>query len=80
MHRSSGKSSRLFDWLIICSASVWGQANFTRANRNRSYRRKSGSLEDRGADVSHHLGNICLANQAVILQQMARRSSSTGDE
>src|SRR6476660_5487767 len=58
-------------WLIVCSAPVWGQANFYEGNTVTVLMgAKSGSLEIAAQIVSHHLGKYLPGKPAVILQHM----------
>jgi len=58
-------------WLIVCSAPVWGQANFFEGKTvTVLIGAKSGSLEIAAQIVSHHLGKYLPGKPAVILQHM----------
>lgn len=58
-------------WLIVCSAPVWGQANFYEGKTvTVLIGAKSGSLEIAAQIVSHHLGKYLPGKPAVILQHM----------
>ena len=65
------KSSRCLTWLIVCSAPVWGQANFYEGKTvTVLIGAKSGSLEIAAQIVSHHLGKYLPGKPAVIMQHM----------
>ena len=71
MHRRAVKVLVCLTWLIICSASVWGQANFYEGKTvTVLIGAKSGSLEIAAQIVSHHLGKYLPGKPAVILQHM----------
>ena len=58
-------------WLIVCSAPVWGQANFYEGKTvTVLIGAKSGSLEIAAQIVSHHLGKYLPGKPAVIMQHM----------
>ena len=61
----------LFAWLIICSGTVWAQANFFEGKTvTILIGAKSGSLEIAGQIVAHHLGKYLPGKPALILQHM----------
>lgn len=71
MHRRAVKVLVCLTWLIICSAPVWGQANFYEGKTvTVLIGAKSGSLEIAAQIVSHHLGKYLPGKPAVILQHM----------
>ena len=71
MHRRAVKVLVCLTWLIVCSAPVWGQANFYEGKTvTVLIGAKSGSLEIAAQIVSHHLGKYLPGKPAVILQHM----------
>ena len=71
MHRRAVKVLVCLTWLIVCSASVWGQANFYEGKTvTVLIGAKSGSLEIAAQIVSHHLGKYLPGKPAVIMQHM----------
>ena len=71
MNRRAAKVLVCLTWLIVCSAPVWGQANFYEGKTvTVLIGAKSGSLEIAAQIVSHHLGKYLPGKPAVILQHM----------
>jgi tripartite-type tricarboxylate transporter receptor subunit TctC len=71
MHRRAVKALVCLTWLIVCSAPVWGQANFYEGKTvTVLIGAKSGSLEIAAQIVSHHLGKYLPGKPAVIMQHM----------
>lgn len=71
MHRRAVNVLVCLTWLIVCSAPVWGQANFYEGKTvTVLIGAKSGSLEIAAQIVSHHLGKYLPGKPAVILQHM----------
>jgi tripartite-type tricarboxylate transporter receptor subunit TctC len=71
MHRQAVKVLVCLTWLIVCSAPVWGQANFYEGKTvTVLIGAKSGSLEIAAQIVSHHLGKYLPGKPAVIMQHM----------
>jgi len=71
MQRRAVKVLVCLTWLIVCSAPVWGQANFYEGKTvTVLIGAKSGSLEIAAQIVSHHLGKYLPGKPAVILQHM----------
>ena len=71
MHRRAVKVLVCLTWLIVCSAPVWGQANFYEGKTvTVLIGAKSGSLEIAAQIVSHHLGKYLPGKPAVIMQHM----------
>ena len=71
MQRRAVKVLVCLTWLIVCSAPVWGQANFYEGKTvTVLIGAKSGSLEIAAQIVSHHLGKYLPGKPAVIMQHM----------
>ena len=71
MHHRAVKILVCLTWLIVCSAPVWGQANFYEGKTvTVLIGAKSGSLEIAAQIVSHHLGKYLPGKPAVIMQHM----------
>ena len=71
MNRRAAKVLVCLTWLIVCSAPVWGQANFYEGKTvTVLIGAKSGSLEIAAQIVSHHLGKYLPGKPAVIMQHM----------